>query len=188
MSRIIAGVARGRRLAVPAGNLTRPTTDRVREAMFSALDSALDGFEGIRVLDLYAGSGGNGLEALSRGAEELLLVEADARAAAVLRKNVATVGLPGAKVIVAKVERILRTPPQRRFDLVLLDPPYPLTNAALDTVLATVVTDWAAVDALIVVERFTRSAPPQWPPGITPIRSRTYGETTLHVGQVTESS
>lgn len=111
MTRVIAGEAGGRRLAVPPGTTTRPTSDRAREGLFSSLLSELGALDGKRVLDLYAGSGAIGLEALSRGAESVLLVESDPRAAAVIKANVAAVGLPGATVTVDRVERLLARPP-----------------------------------------------------------------------------
>ena len=138
MTRVIAGQAGGRRLAVPPGTTTRPTSDRAREGLFASLLSELGGFDGARVLDLYAGSGAIGLEALSRGAERVLLVESDARAAAVIKANVAAVGLPGATVAIDRVERLLARPPapeartHGRFDLVFADPPYALTDDGRD--------------------------------------------------------
>ena len=93
MTRVIAGAARGRRLAVPAGRLTRPTSDRAREGLFGTLVALHGPLDGACVLDLYAGSGAVGLEALSRGARRALLVEADARAARVIRGNIEAVGL-----------------------------------------------------------------------------------------------
>src|SRR5437764_1021295 len=108
MSRIVAGVAGGRRLAVPPGRDTRPTSDRTREALFSALAALVD-LDGARVLDLYAGSGAVGLEALSRGAAHALLVEADPRAARVIRDNARTLDLPGAQIRAEKVERVAAT-------------------------------------------------------------------------------
>lgn len=110
MTRVIAGTAGGRRLAVPPGTGTRPTSDRAREGLFSTWQSLLGGpLEGDRVLDLYAGSGAVGLEALSRGAGHTLLVEADARAARTIRENVKALGLPGAEVRPGKAEQIIRT-------------------------------------------------------------------------------
>ncbi len=115
MTRVIAGRAGGRRLAVPPGTGTRPTSDRAREGLFSTWQSLLGGpLDGERVLDLYAGSGAVGLEALSRGAGHTLLVEADARAARVVRENAKNLGLPGAEVRHGKAEQIIRTPPHSR--------------------------------------------------------------------------
>jgi 16S rRNA (guanine966-N2)-methyltransferase len=187
MSRVIAGIAGGRRLAVPPGTTTRPTSDRAREGLFASLLSELGRFDGARVLDLYAGSGAIGLEALSRGAERVLLVESDARAAAVIKANIETVNLPGATLAVDRVERLLARPPagtneQGRFDLVLADPPYALTDDAVTRVLTLLQAGWLAEDALVVIERATRSGPLDWPPGFLPSKSRRYGEATFWYG------
>ena len=112
MTRVIAGTAGGRRLAVPPGTGTRPTSDRAREGLFSTWQSLLGGpLDGERVLDLYAGSGAVGLEALSRGAGHTLLVEADAKAVRTVRENVKNLGLPGADVRSGKAEQIIRATP-----------------------------------------------------------------------------
>jgi 16S rRNA (guanine966-N2)-methyltransferase len=184
MSRVIAGIAGGRRLAVPPGTTTRPTSDRAREGLFASLLSELGTFDGARVLDLYAGSGAIGLEALSRGAERVLLVESDARAAAVIKANIKAVDLPGATVAVDRVERLLArsAAPEGRFDLVLADPPYALTAEAVTRVLTLLEGGWLADDALVVVERATRSGPLDWPPGFLPSKSRRYGEATFWYG------
>ena len=137
MTRVIAGAARGRRLQVPPGDGTRPTSDRAREALFGTLESLLGAWAGRRVLDLYAGSGAVGLEALSRGAAHALLVEADARAARTLAANVATLGLAGAEVRRGRVERVAAHGlPGPAYDVVFADPPYDLTDDELRTVLA----------------------------------------------------
>jgi 16S rRNA (guanine966-N2)-methyltransferase len=184
MPRVIAGEAGGRRLAVPPGTTTRPTSDRAREGLFASLLSELGTFEGRSVLDLYAGSGAIGLEALSRGAERVLLVESDARAAAVIKANVAAVGLPGATVAVDRVERLLTRPPAADggYDVVLADPPYALAEAAVTRMLTLLPGGWLADDALVVIERATRSVPPDWPPGYLPSKSRRYGEATFWYG------
>jgi 16S rRNA (guanine966-N2)-methyltransferase len=111
VARVIAGEAGGRRLAVPDGRDTRPTSDRAREGLFATVSSILGPLAGSRVLDLYAGSGAVGLEALSRGAEHVLLVENGARAARVIRQNIDAIGLPGATVITDRVERVLARGP-----------------------------------------------------------------------------
>ncbi|PSL05898.1 16S rRNA (guanine966-N2)-methyltransferase [Haloactinopolyspora alba] len=188
MTRIVAGAARGRRLAVPPGHRTRPTSDRVREALFSALSSASGGLDGSRVLDLYAGSGALGLEALSRGAAHVRLVESDARAARVISANVERLGLPGAEVVHAKTERALATPPGRPYDVVLADPPYTLGEPELRTMLTALVNGWLAPGAIVVVERDRRSPRPQWPDGLIGDRERRYGETTLWYGHRSETS
>ena len=111
MARVIAGEAGGRRLAVPDGRDTRPTSDRAREGLFATVSSIVGSLAGARVLDLYAGSGAVGLEALSRGAEHVLMVEHGARAARVIRQNIEAIGLPGAEVVADRVERVLARGP-----------------------------------------------------------------------------
>ncbi|MCS0604297.1 16S rRNA (guanine(966)-N(2))-methyltransferase RsmD [Streptomyces sp. LP11] len=186
MTRVIAGVAGGRRLAVPPGTGTRPTSDRAREGLFSTWQSLLGGpLDGERVLDLYAGSGAVGLEALSRGAGHTLLVEADARAARTVRDNVRGLGLPGAEVRAGKAEQVIRTaPPAEPYDLVFLDPPYAVTDDDLREILLTLRTQgWLAEDALVTVERSTRGGQFPWPDGFEPLRSRRYGEGTFWYGR-----
>jgi 16S rRNA (guanine966-N2)-methyltransferase len=184
MTRVISGEARGRRLAVPPGTTTRPTSDRAREGLFASLLSELGDLDGKRVLDLYAGSGAVGLEALSRGASHVLLVESDARAAAVIRANVTTVGLKGATVATDRAERLLARRPADAdlFDLVFADPPYALAEAELSRVLTLLADGWLADGALAVIERATRSGPLDWPPGYLPVKSRRYGEATFWYG------
>jgi 16S rRNA (guanine966-N2)-methyltransferase len=174
VTRIIAGVARGRRLQVPAGVATRPTADRAREGLFSSLQSLLD-LEGARVLDLYAGTGALGLEALSRGAGTATMVEDDPSAVAAIRANVDALGLPGAFVVAQKTETFLANPPEPRYDLVLLDPPY---DVDVSPVLESLV-PWVADGGVVMVERRTRDGDPAWPDGLVAGRSRRYGEATL---------
>ncbi|GAA4420775.1 16S rRNA (guanine(966)-N(2))-methyltransferase RsmD [Actinokineospora soli] len=179
MTRIVAGAAGGRRLAVPPRG-TRPTADRVREALFSALEATLD-LDGARVLDLYAGSGALGLEALSRGAALATLVESDRTAVKILRENATSVGLPGADVRMGRVATVLAETPSAPYDLVLADPPYALGEDDLAAVLTALVDNgWTSEGTVIVVERDRRSGPPRWPTTLTPDRSRRYGETELH--------
>src|ERR1700752_463361 len=120
MTRIIAGSAGGRRLAVPPGRSTRPTSDRTREGLFAAVLAALGTLDGAAVLDVYAGSGAVGLEALSRGARDVLLVEADQKAANIIKQNISSVGLPGARLLRDRAERALQRGPDgaRQRDLV----------------------------------------------------------------------
>ena len=137
MARVIAGEAGGRRLAVPDGRDTRPTSDRAREGLFATITSVAGPLDGARVLDLYAGSGAVGLEALSRGAGRVLLVEQGARAVRVIRENIEAIGLPGAVLVADRVERMLaRGPDGERYDVVFADPPYALADAAVERVLA----------------------------------------------------
>ncbi|MEU2504603.1 16S rRNA (guanine(966)-N(2))-methyltransferase RsmD [Streptomyces sp. NPDC007863] len=184
MTRVIAGTAGGRRLAVPPGNGTRPTSDRAREGLFSTWE-ALHGIEGSRVADLYAGSGAVGLEALSRGAVHALLVEADARAARTVRENVASLGLPGAEARTGKAEQIVTGPaPAEPYDLVFLDPPYAVADEELREILLTLRSGgWLSEDAVVTVERSTRGGSFGWPDGFEPLRSRRYGEGTFWYGR-----
>src|SRR5262245_10820648 len=137
VARVIAGEAGGRRLAVPAGRDTRPTSDRAREGLFATISSMLGSLDGMRVLDLYAGSGAIGLEALSRGAGHVLLVESGTRAARVIAQNIEAIGLPGAVLAAERVERVLaRGPEQGPYDVVFADPPYALADAEVARVLS----------------------------------------------------
>jgi 16S rRNA (guanine966-N2)-methyltransferase len=177
VTRIIGGVAGGRRLTTPSGRDTRPTSDRVREGLFSSLGGDLSGRS---FLDLYAGSGAVGLEAASRGAAPVVLVERDAKAVRAARENVAALGFPDVVVRADDVVRVLREPPTV-YDIVFVDPPY---ADSVDTVLALLVDgEWVARDGLVVVERDSRTAPPAWPAGIDPDRSRRYGDSTLWYGR-----
>ena len=186
MTRVIAGAARGRRLQVPPGDGTRPTSDRAREALFGSLESLLGAWAGRRVLDLYAGSGAVGLEALSRGAAHALLVESDPRAARTVAANVATLGLPGAEVRRGRVERVAAHGlPGPAYDVVFADPPYDLTDDELRTVLADL-RPAVADAAVVVVERATRGGAWTWPAGFEELRSRRYGEATLWYGRATQ--
>ncbi len=177
MTRIVAGTAGGRRLQVPTGTATRPTSERVREALFAAL-AARGRLTGARVLDLYCGSGALGLEAASRGAAAVVLVDSGRAAVAAARANAAALRLPGVSVVQAPVARFLGREPAPH-DLALLDPPYPLAEPELGTVLGRLAQGWLAQDATVVVERSTRSPEPDWPAGWSVRAGRRYGETTV---------
>jgi len=180
MTRIIGGTAGGRRLHPPKGDLTRPTSARVREALFSAVQSSLGSLDGLRFLDLYAGSGAVGLEAMSRGAAAVTLVEQDRRTAGLIRTNARAVGFPSAEVVTGSVARHLAEPPAAAYDIAFLDPPYSLTSKAVAADLAALAANgWLTDDALVVVERSSREPLPPWPPGYVEGRERRYGETTL---------
>jgi 16S rRNA (guanine966-N2)-methyltransferase len=190
VARVIAGEAGGRRLAVPGGRDTRPTSDRAREGLFATIASMRGSLAGARVLDLYAGSGAVGLEALSRGAEHVLLVEHGSRATRVIRDNIEAIGLPGAVLAVGRVERVLaRGPDGDRYDVVFADPPYALADAEVTRMLTALAEQgWLAPGALVIVERATRSGPPNWPDGFVSARSRRYGEATFWYGLVQPTS
>jgi len=187
---VIAGQAGGRRLAVPVGRDTRPTSDRAREGLFATISSMLGPLDGMRVLDLYAGSGAIGLEALSRGAGHVLLVESGARAARVIAQNIEAIGLSGAVLAAERVERVLARGPQHGpYDVVFADPPYALADAEVARVLSLLAGHgWLAPGALVIVERATRSGPVNWPDGFVPDRARRYGEATFWYGLVPESA
>jgi 16S rRNA (guanine(966)-N(2))-methyltransferase RsmD len=190
VTRIIAGAYGGRRLTTPAGEDTRPTADRVREAMFSALDAA-NLLYGRDFLDLYAGSGAVGLEAASRGAGRVLLVESDPRAVRVIRDNIAALGAGQvASVAAGRVAAVLAAGPPRGpgtsggFDTVFADPPYATPEEEIAAVLATLAArDWLSQGAQVIVERSKRAPEPVWPHGVTAERSRRYGETMLWYGR-----
>jgi 16S rRNA (guanine966-N2)-methyltransferase len=184
VTRVIAGAAGGRRLAVPGGMSTRPTSDRAREGLFGTVLSELGSLAGMRVLDLFAGSGAVGLEALSRGASHVLLVESDDRAVAVIKANIAVVGLAGAQVSAARVERLLARPPDvAPYDLAFADPPYALADAAVTRIVESLARGWLAPGALVVVERATRSGEVGWPGDFIAGKSRRYGEATFWYGR-----
>ena len=179
MTRIVAGVAGGRRLQVPPRG-TRPTSDRVREALFSSLEALID-LDGARVVDLYAGSGALGFEALSRGAAQATFVESDRRAAEVLKANAAALGLPGAEVVHRTAEAVAAGPAEHPCDVVFADPPYAVTGDELHRVLAALVANgWTADGTLVVVERAARDAEPIWPGPLESLRTKRYGDTALH--------
>ncbi|MCX5203961.1 16S rRNA (guanine(966)-N(2))-methyltransferase RsmD [Streptomyces sp. NBC_00237] len=189
MTRVIAGTAGGRRLAVPPGNGTRPTSDRAREGLFSTWEALRGTLEGVRIADLYAGSGAVGLEALSRGGVHALLVEADQKAVRTIRDNVRTLGLPGAEVRAGKAEQVVTgAAPADPYDVVFLDPPYAVTDDDLREILLTLRTqEWLTEDAIVTVERSTRGGEFKWPKGFEPLRARRYGEGTLWYGHAASS-
>jgi 16S rRNA (guanine966-N2)-methyltransferase len=183
VTRVIAGVAGGRRLAVPPSGV-RPTGDRAREGLFNSLSTLLD-LDGAVVLDLYAGSGALGLEALSRGAAEVVFVESGPRVLPVLRRNLAAVGLPGGRVVAGSVPAVVAGPAPALFDLVLADPPYATPADEVRGVLSALVEGgWLAEEALVVVERSAREQPWEWPTPLIGLRDRRYGEALLRYGRV----
>ncbi|WP_026214483.1 16S rRNA (guanine(966)-N(2))-methyltransferase RsmD [Nonomuraea coxensis] len=184
MTRIIAGSAGGRRLGVPPGRGTRPTSDRAREGIFLTIGS-LYGLDGVRFLDLYAGSGAIGLEALSRGAAEAVLVESDPRAVRTIKDNVRALGLEGARVVADKVVRLLARPPEGGpFDVVFADPPYAVPDAEVATVLELLRDHgWLAEEGLVAFERESRGKALVWPEGYVEERVRRYGEASVWYGR-----
>ncbi|WP_270451323.1 16S rRNA (guanine(966)-N(2))-methyltransferase RsmD [Kocuria marina] len=181
MTRIIAGRAGGQRLKSVPGSATRPTTDRVKESLFARLD-AWGMCDGARVLDLFAGSGALGLEAASRGAATVTLVERAAVAAAVCRENATLVAAscPDTKIttVQSAVAGYLGRAAHHRWDLVLADPPYPLDNAELARTLSRLV-GRLGPGGVIAVERSTRTEEPEWPRGLRCFEDGEHGETRL---------
>ena len=178
------------RLAVPSTG-TRPTSERVREALFSSLES-WDAIAGARVLDLYAGSGALGLEAASRGAVSVVLVERNPKAAALCRSNAAAVqrALGGIAVPIDVSVRSVKahlTSASSPVDLVLVDPPYDVSDDDIAADLLAIARILSP-DGVVVVERSTRSPEPRWPSGLEPVRSRAYGETTLWFAEATSGA
>lgn len=180
MTRIIAGVARGRRLSVPEAG-TRPTTDRVREAVFNILAARID-VDGAVVLDLYAGSGALGLEALSRGAASAVLVESDSKAVRVIESNVQSTGLAGAVVARRRVADHVRGSGSVA-DIVFADPPYDLPEEQLSDLLLLLAAGRVAPGGLVIVERSARSAVTAWPEGFVDVDIRRYGETRIELAE-----
>ena len=182
MTRIVAGYAGSLVLRVPRTG-TRPTSDRVREALFSGLE-ARDALDGARVLDLYAGSGALGLEAASRGAVDVVLVERAVPAAAVCRSNALLIeraaptgSAPRIRVAAQSVHAFLAGD-RGSYDVAFLDPPYEVGDAELAEELAALVP--RLVDgAVVMVERSSRSAEPSWPAGLRLDRRRAYGDTVV---------
>jgi 16S rRNA (guanine(966)-N(2))-methyltransferase RsmD len=163
---------------VPAKG-TRPTTDRVRESLFNVVAARLD-FDGIAVLDLYAGSGALGLEALSRGAAAAMFVESDARAADVIARNIAELRLGGAQVRRTAVTAALAATPPAPMDLVFADPPYEVDNRAVEAVLRLLAENgWVTGGSIMVVERPASAAVLSWPSDWEPLKDRRYGDTRL---------
>lgn len=188
MTRIIGGSAGGRRLSTPRGQLTRPTSDRVREALFSSIEAWCGSLAGLRFLDLYAGSGAVGLEAWSRGAGVVTFVEQDRRTSSLITTNARSLGFGRAEVLTSPVHTALARTPAAPYDVVFLDPPYPLEDTALAHALGALDDQgWLVPGAMVVVERSSRSPEPEWPAGVSGHRQRKYGETTLWYGHAASS-
>jgi 16S rRNA (guanine966-N2)-methyltransferase len=183
MTRIVAGDAGGRRLVVPRGELTRPTSDRVREALFGALESR-GLLPGSTVLDLYCGSGALGLEAASRGAASVVLVDVSRQAVEAARQNVTSLGFPRVAVVLSSVQRYLARLPPSRSSLVFADPPYATDQDEVTQMLAALAKgQWLQPSAYVLIERSTRSIEPVWPPGLVRQAVRRYGETAVWQAQ-----
>ncbi|MFE0747516.1 16S rRNA (guanine(966)-N(2))-methyltransferase RsmD [Gordonia sp. NPDC058843] len=182
MTRIIAGRLGGRRLRVP-GEGTRPTSDRVRESVFNMLAARSD-LDGVWVLDLYAGSGALGLEAISRGAEGATFIDSGRRAAATIAANVNACGVASTTTVHTRpVSAYLAGAPERRFGLVFSDPPYDLGADRVAEDLA-LLTTHLADDALVVLERSARSTGEVWPPEYEVVVGKSYGDTRVEIARL----
>jgi len=182
--RIIAGVAKGRRLASVA-EATRPTSDRVREAIFSSLTSEFGDFTGLNFLDLFAGSGAIGLEAQSRGAAIVHAVEKDFGAQRTISANIEIVAAakPVGKfqLFAVNAEQFVKSPAKVKYEIVYIDPPYDYSNSDLEEVLSNLhLGDFLSDDALIAVERTSRSQEPIWPIGYELAGRKNYGQATIY--------
>jgi 16S rRNA (guanine966-N2)-methyltransferase len=196
LSRIIAGSRRGRRIAMPPGDRTRPTSDRVREALFSAItawagtasEPAERSLAGMAFCDLYAGSGAVGLEAASRGATPVMFVERDGRTAELIKNNSEALQL-AVEIVTTSVAQLLRRSPAQSFDVVFGDPPYELETSIVSDQLEQLVNNhWVGPGSLIVVERSRRSPELVWPAAAAKRWSRAYGETILSFGSLGSTS
>jgi 16S rRNA (guanine966-N2)-methyltransferase len=192
MNRIIAGSVGGRRISMPPGAGTRPTTDRVREAIFSAVaawagSSAAapeDALAGLAFCDLYAGSGAVGLEAASRGAAPVLLLEHDRRTASHIRRSAAELDL-SVTIQVGDVPSLLGRAAPACYDIVFADPPYDQPTEMVDAQLTALINHgWVCRPGLVILERSRRSVPPNWPGLVSKTWNRAYGETGVYFGSL----
>jgi 16S rRNA (guanine966-N2)-methyltransferase len=183
MTRIIGGDFRGRSIKVPDAE-TRPTSSRVREAIFSSVEHAVSGLDDLRVLDLFSGSGAFGIESISRGAAEAVLIEKDLRAADTLHTNVANFGIKNARVVIADAfSEVAQKSGRGTFDVAFIDPPYVFEDQDVNLLISNLVAnDWLNDYALIVVERGSRSQV-QWPESVEELRKKVYGDTSIWYGQ-----
>jgi 16S rRNA (guanine966-N2)-methyltransferase len=184
--RIVAGSAGGRRLRTPPGASTRPTSDRVKEALFSALEAQVGTLAGRRFLDVFAGSGAIGLEARSRGASHVTLVERDPATARLIRANARSLGLDEVTVVAGAANTVAAEPPEGGgYDVCFLDPPYGLRASQLETLLGTLAASgWLQAGCIVVLERSRRDGDWSWPEGFEGLRAKKYGETMLWYGRV----
>ena len=184
MPRIIAGALGGRQIPSPPGSATRPTADRVREAVFSRLES-WDAIADARVLDAYAGTGALAFEALSRGARSAELLDISTAVVAQLRRTARDLGLgERTTMTVGKARTRIRERARNHpgaVDLVFLDPPYEVSTADIEELLVDLLPALSS-EALVVIERSARSVAPVWPEGYLDDGSRTYGETLIYFG------
>jgi len=180
--RIIAGELKGRALKVPT-SVTRPTSSRVREALFSSITHQVGDCSELNVLDLFAGSGALGFEALSRGAHRATFIESDRKACDCIQSNAEHLNVQTATIIQADAVHTVATKGSAQFDLVFIDPPYALSDDEVREVLEQLAVNmWLAIDAMVIVERSGNSKV-DWPNFFTPLNNKTYGDTSIWYGQ-----
>ena len=187
--RIISGVAKGRGLISPPDERVRPTSDRAREALFSSLDSEFAGLEGIRFLDLFAGSGAVAAEALSRGAAFISAIEIDRTAYQIARENIEMVHqyIPSSAIEIhqSSVENFLISKSDKQFDVIFLDPPYSLNDENVSEILTALLKNhYLGESSLIALERQSRGRGFTWPPGLVEVKSKRYGHAKLYFGEL----
>jgi 16S rRNA (guanine966-N2)-methyltransferase len=183
--RIIAGSGKGKRLTSPTGEGVRPTSDRAREGLFSSLESEFSSLEDLAFLDLFAGSGAVGVEALSRGAALVHAVEADTHTAGIAIKNFHLLSEPSRKhkVFQSKAARFLESEFPVKYDIIFMDPPYEISNSDIEDLLETIVVrDLLAPRGLIAIERASKGAPFTWPPSMKLEKTRSYGQGSIFYG------
>jgi 16S rRNA (guanine966-N2)-methyltransferase len=181
MTRIVAGEAKGRWLEIAKSGV-RPTSERVREAIFSSLGSLIDGWSGQRVLDLYAGSGALGLEAMSRGADNALFVERDRFVATILKRNLKRVGL-GGEVMIADARSLPENRDEPGYTLVMADPPYSMPEDECRSAIGSWLSrGWLSPEGVVVLEGPAKWSGWQWPAGIEEIQTKRYGDTRIWYG------
>jgi len=185
--RIIAGSSKGKPLYSPPES-TRPTSDRAREGLFSSLESEFGSMNDLAFLDLFAGSGAVGVEALSRGAASVYAVEQHEETAAVARKNFELVNNPAGdfSVVNSSVDRFLTSPGLPKgfaFDIIFMDPPYPVPNDEIEKILRTIYQDGLLANrGLVSIERESKSKPFTWPEPFIQEKIRSYGQGSIFYG------
>lgn len=188
--RVIAGSAGGRRLSAPKGNRVRPTADRVKEALFSMLLSRLGSFDGIDVLDLFAGTGNLGIEALSRGAGTAVFVDSHRQSQDIIRANLALTGLSARSSLLpldalAALKRLSRE--QRLFDIIFMDPPYHELDL-IQEVLGELSRSRLTSEHGIIILECNGKMVPALPDNLTRLETRLYGDTAIHILEQTQKS
>ena len=186
--RIIAGSAKGKTLVSPPDSQARPTSDRAREGLFSSLESEFSSLQGLHFLDLFAGSGAVGVEALSRGASVVHAVESESSVESITTKNFQSIKLPNGifRVFHTTVARFLESDhalEKGKYDIIFMDPPYELSNQAIEELLEVIKDrDLLAPHGILAIERKSKSSPFTWPTGMEEIKVRSYGQGSIFYG------